>query len=781
MSETESPDGMLRRWIDPQPVEVPPDFEAAIGGHPLVAQILTRRGIQDLAAVRAFLDPDAYTPTAPEEMPGVERACARIELAIEQAETICVWGDFDVDGQTSTTLLVSALRGLGANVVYHIPVRAREGHGINIEHLRPILDDGASLLVTCDTGISAHEALDFVRERGCDAIVTDHHSLPETLPDAYALINPRLLPDDHPFTGLPGVGIAYLLVDALYRRAGREAETQDFLDLVAMGIVADIALQTADTRYLLQRGLPVLRSAKRTGLQAMYELSSLQPEFMTEEHIGFVIGPRMNALGRLDDANPAVELLTTTDLGRARVLATHLEGLNARRRLLTSQVLRAAQDQIERDSSLLEQAVLVLAHPEWPAGVVGIVASELVERYNRPTILLTAPPDQLARGSARSIEGVNITAAIASQKHLLHGYGGHPMAAGLSLDPSNLTAFRHGISRYVEKVLGGAPPRPTLPLDGIINLSDISMELVNDLERLSPFGAGNPPLILCVPRLTVLSSSTIGHDGNHLQVMVKDENDQTRRVLWWGGADWPLPEGVFDLACVLRASNYRGQRDVQLEWVDARPLAPSALELRRAMDVIDQRGIQHPIPALQSFIQPSETDDTIIWAEGDARERLKALGYASCDRTQLYPAKTLILWTTPPDRAVLDSALDLVEPKTVVIFGVDPSEITLEAFLKRLAGLVKYTLERMDGKAALSRLAAASAQRETTVMLGLEWMEQRGMVKLRSSENGKITLEPGAGASSTAENALTVRLQTILSESTAYRQYFHAADKENLL
>ena len=390
-----------------------------------MARILSQRGITDLSTARAFLDPNAYTPSPPEALPGMITACQRIERAIRQGETICVWGDFDVDGQTATTLLVEALRGLGAKVLYHIPVRARESHGVNVEALEPLLDaanaagTAAGLLLTCDTGITANEALEYARARGVDVIITDHHDLPETLPDANVILNPRLLPEGHALTGLPGVGVAYKLAEALYQQAGRAEEAQNFLDLVALGIVADLALQTGDTRYLLQRGLPALRQTQRTGLQVMFELAGLQPAFLTEEHIGFVLGPRLNALGRLDDANPAVELLTTADAGRARVLATHLEGLNARRRLLTAQVLKGALEQIEKDPSLLEQAALVLAHPEWPAGVIGIVASELAERYNRPTILLSAPPGQPARGSARSIEGVNITAAIASQKALL--------------------------------------------------------------------------------------------------------------------------------------------------------------------------------------------------------------------------------------------------------------------------------------------------------------------------------------------------------------------------
>lgn len=782
MAEQHSTKGLLRQWIHPPAEEIDPEFATAIGGHTLVAQILYRRGIRDLPTAQAFLNPDAYSPTPPEALPGVEQGCERVERAIRDQETLCVWGDFDVDGQTSTSLLVSALRGLGANVVYHIPVRARESHGVNVEYLRPILDGGASLVVTCDTGISAHEALNFAHERGVDVIVTDHHALPETLPQAYTLINPKLLPAHHPLSGLPGVGVAYKFAEALYQRAGRSEEMAGYLDLVALGIVADLAEQTRDTRYLLQKGLPVLRAGERTGLQAMFELSALQPAFLTEEHIGFVLGPRLNALGRLDDANPAVELLTTSDLGRARVLATHLEGLNARRRMLTGQVLRAAQAQIERDPDLLEKAVLVLAHSEWPAGVIGIVASELTERYNRPTILLSAPPGELARGSARSIEGVNITEAIASQKNLLLGYGGHPMAAGLSMDPANLPRFRHGISRYVENALGGITRLPTLTIDGAISLADLSLELVADLERLAPFGAGNPPLVLEIPQVEVLNASTIGRDGSHLQITIKDAEGRTGRVLWWGGADWPLPEGRFDLACVVRASNFRGQRSVQVEWIDARPIESEEITLRRTLTVVDQRGVGHPLPVLQGLLAEEQPGgEAVIWAEAEARDRLAAAGIAACDRTQLSAARTLILWSTPAGRAELDAALEAVHPGSIILFGVDPADDRPEGFLKRLAGLVKYTLDKLDGTTSLPRLAGAVAQREITVRLGLQWLEQRSMVRITWLAEGGLQLSAGEPGDAEKAKGLLSKIEALVAETAAFRRFFQMAEKDNLL
>ena len=379
----------MKSWLEPSPISVPDMLAAAAGGHPLVAQTLARRGILDPHQAQAFLDPNSYQPAVPNEFPGMQRAVKRLLQAIQRGERICVWGDFDVDGQTATTLLVATLGELGADVTYHIPVRAAESHGVNIPNLEIAIQGGAQLVLTCDTGITSHQAAEYARGRGVEMIITDHHELPasgEPLPVAQAVITPRMLPAGHPLGSLPGVGVAYMLAQAIYRQFNREADCEQHLDLAALGIVADLALLTGDTRYLLQRGLAVLRRAQRPGLQAILELADLNPAGLSEEHIGFILAPRMNAIGRLGDANSVVELLTTLDIDRARLLALDLETLNARRKLLTDQVYQGALAQIEIDPSLAEMGALVLAHRSWPAGVLGIVASRLVERFHKPAV-----------------------------------------------------------------------------------------------------------------------------------------------------------------------------------------------------------------------------------------------------------------------------------------------------------------------------------------------------------------------------------------------------------
>jgi single-stranded-DNA-specific exonuclease len=468
----------MTRWLEPEPIEIPASLAEEVGGHRLVAETLVRRGIRTAEAARAFLDPAVYRPSRPGALPDLEAAVHRLADAIEDQEPVAIWGDFDVDGQTATALLLEGLRELGARVTYHIPSR-QDGHGLDRAGLERLLVGSATgfsssttsaptglpvgLLITCDTGISAHAAVAQARALGVDVIITDHHVPDSSLPQALAVVNPHRLRPEHAMASLTGVGVAYQVLRGL-----DPAVAEHSLDLVALGTVADVGTLTGENRYLVQRGLETLRCTDRPGLQAVYDSASLHPAGLTEEHIGFVLGPRLNALGRLADAAHGVELLTTEDPTRARTLATEVEGLNARRQWLTRQVTEAALAQIERTPSLLrDYQALVLSHPRWPAGVIGIVASRLAERFGKPAVLISAPPDQLASGSARSVPGVNLIRALADCAEPAAGpplfarYGGHEGAAGFSLDADRIPELRAALSRAVAAKNPRWPLTPT--------------------------------------------------------------------------------------------------------------------------------------------------------------------------------------------------------------------------------------------------------------------------------------------------------------------------------
>ncbi len=773
---------MPQIWIDPEEVIVAENLKETVGGHPILAEILVRRGICDPDLARAFLDPEKYIPSPASELPGIHSAATRISQAIDRGETILIWGDFDVDGQTSTTLLVEALRELGARVKVHIPLRATEGHGIQVDVLKQILQETAEIkvLLTCDTGITATEAVDFANANGLDVVITDHHDLPAELPPAHAIVNPKLLTHEHPLATLPGVGVAYklveLLLDSRTRAVGGDHSMEKYLDLVALGIVADVAEQRGDTRYLLQRGLKALRDTQRLGLQTLLELAQIIPGQLDEGHIGFGIGPRLNALGRLSDANPIVEFLTTKDPVRVRVLATQLEGLNERRKLLTEQITQAALAQLDQDHERLEQTALVLAHTGWHTGVIGIVASRLVERYGKPAILLSIGTDGIARGSARSIEGVHITEAIATQKELLIGFGGHPGAAGLSLFAENIPQFRRGLGRAVRTQLGDQPPEQALQIDAYLPLADISLDLVAEIGQLAPFGAGNPALTIVSQNLSLISHTPIGQRKEHLRLVVSDEIGNHQNVVWWNGTGFPLPEKdiPFDLAYTIQASTFRGERQLQFQWVDFHSKAedPQENEIEHpALEIVDLRGEANPLARLKSIQAEYEVQ---IWVEGEAKSKI-----GGRDRYELAPNMPLVVWTTPPGSRAWRIVLEQVEPNQIYLFAIDPGLDEAETFLGRLAGLVKYALRAKDGRINLNKVAAATAQAIETVRMGLLWMEAKGYIQVIRREEIIYYLIEAAGTESPELAEITAELKTMLAETAAYRKYFKNA-QDNL-
>ena len=767
--------GIAPRWEEPAPVEVPAALRDAVGGPPVLAETLVRRGYDTPERARAFLDPRHYRPAPPADLPDMACAADRIERALRDGERIGVWGDFDVDGQTSTTLLVETLRRLGADPVFHIPVRATESHGVGVEALRGFLDKGVTLMLTCDTGVDATESVQYAAGRGVDVIITDHHELPEELPPALAVINPKRIERPHPLRALPGVGVAFQVARELFGRAGRIEESRELLDLVALGVVADLAEQVDDTRFWLQVGLLVLRRTERIGLQVMMELAELNRETLSEEQISFALGPRLNAIGRLGDANPIVELMTTDSHEAARRQVLQLERMNARRRLLTDQVFDAACDQIEADPGILDNPGLVLFHPDWPPGVIGIVASRLVERFHRPTLLLASPPDGPVRGSARSIAGCNVTAAIAACAELLDGFGGHPMAAGVSLQPERLEPFRRELQGALREQIGDGAPAPRLPIDGVLDLGQTDLGLVDALAGLGPFGPGNRALTFASHGVTIKGVTGVGQGDAHRKVLVADRTGATRSVMWWQSGGDPPPEGRFDLAYRISARDYRGNRSLQVEWRDARPAAaPTVIASgTEPPAVVDHRAGGDAAGGLTKLMD-GLAERPVIWGEDGAAE-------PASGRDRIEPAQTLVVWTTPPGRDELQQVLRRAQPRTLHLFAVDPETAPADRFLHCLAGMCKHAMRHHEGRVALGRLAAASAHREATVRAGLAWLAARGDLTVVREDGESVTLADGGQADPEAAARAEADVREMLTETAAYRRFYATTPLDELM
>jgi len=757
-------------WKLPEQINISPDLQTFVGD-PLLAQLLAQRGLTTVQAAHAFLDPDAYEPSPSTALPDLEAAVARLRRAIEQQELICVWGDFDVDGQTSTALLVSTLQSLGARVSHYIPNRLTESHGLKMPALEQQLQSGAQLILTCDTGIDAHEVVEAANAAGVEIIITDHHDLPDTLPPAQAVINPKRLPETHPLRELPGVGVAYKLTEGLYESYGRSSESEAHLDLVALGIVADVARQTGDTRYLLQRGLARLQQSDRVGLQALIESARLRTERLTEEHISFWLAPRLNALGRLGDANLAVELLTTDNLSRARIIALQLEALNDRRKLLVDRTVVQALGQIEDSPALVEgKNAIVLAAADWHPGIIGIAANRLADQFGRPALLIALRPDGRGHGSARSVPGCDIHEALKSQAHLLTRFGGHPMAAGLTIKPENIVALRRGLSEALADCRSAAQERDTLRIDAVVELARISGDLLATLQRLAPFGAGNPAIRLGCRGLHIVEESAFGKTGDNKRVVVADQADHRQEVIWWRGGHERSPRGTFDLAFSLTSNDY-SQAEVQMVWVEAQewePVAPAA-----SLEFIDWRRENYqPTGQTLSIInyQLSITDEVIIWAEG-----MELSGYRSSRRHELRPAEILVVWSAPPDPDTFQQAIKAVQPQQIYLVGQPSPFDTFPAFIKQLMGLVKHALSHKEGEIELDALAAALGHQPTTVRLGLSWLVAQGKLTIYVEEDGWLVLRPAQQPPSAEAAAIEEILKAALAETAAYRQFFREA------
>jgi single-stranded-DNA-specific exonuclease len=764
---------MSPKWIDPPELTISPGLLALVGGSTLAARALAHRGIENLEIARAFLNPNHHTPSPPKELPDLPQAVERLLAARERGEQVCVWGDFDVDGQTATAVLVEVLRALGLEVTYYIPSRLREGHGVHKASLEEMLSRGVDLLLTCDTGIEAHDAVAQARERQVEIIVTDHHDLPEVLPPALAVVNPKRLSEAHPLRELPGVGVAYKLAEGLCQALGRQGETERVLEMVALGIVTDLAYLSGDTRYLLQRGLERLRRTERLGLRELIQRSGLEQKGITEHHVGFWLGPRLNSLGRLGDANLGVEFLITDSLERARVLSVQVEGLNDQRRLLMDRTMREAEAQLEEAPSFLDYEALVLLGPEWHPGVLGLVASRLAEKHGKPTVVLSLGEAGFAQGSARSVPGVDIHAAILQQSALLERSGGHPMAAGLALREGNVPALRKGLSEAVSSLRDRSVDALALAIDAYLDLEAITPELADEIGVLAPFGPGNLPVQLASRNLRLGQVTPAGRNGEHRRVTVRNEGGNELETMWWRGAQEQLPGGDFDLAFQVKATDYRGERRLLVEWVDYRQVEAPAV--KPPLQIVDHRSEPEPVSRLRELLAAHA--DVQVWGEGRKGDEISVL-----NRNQLAQGRALVIWTAPPGPDVLQAALAAVDPREVYLFGrLVPQMDAPRSFLQQIEGVIKYSISKLEGSVDLPQAAAALGHRVAAVRLGVDYWAGRGALTVVEERDTYVLVREGGQAREGVRVAAAEALRSVLNETAAYRRHFQGAPTGRLL
>lgn len=557
----------------------------------LAARLLFNRGISDPELIKNFyLNMDEAKPSHAFEIPDMDKAFERIQKAISANEKIIIYGDYDVDGTTSVALLKRAFEMLGVKVDYYIPNRHEEGYGLNKEAIQKIKHElGADLMITCDCGISNSEEVDFANKLGLDVIITDHHSIPENKPNSIANCNPKTLAENHPLAHLPGVGVAYKLAEVLLEEnikndAKRKELQQSLLDLVALGIVADLAQLKGENRLLCEEGLKVLSKTKKHGLRELLIASGSNPKANTDR-IGFGIGPRINAAGRLSDAKKAVELMTTEDDYTAKELCENLNQENISRREICEQITEEAINQVLNTIDLRNDKVIVVGSDDWHHGVIGIAASRLVEKFHLPVFIVSLSGEK-SRGSVRGINNSNLDIfkemqTLQNQHNIFSKFGGHPMAAGFSIKKENFHRLRELIKHHFRKKFKDEDFTKVINIDSSIHLSEVNEEFIRDIEKLAPYGIGNPKPVfatgpLKVTKITLLGKNLEDHEIKHLKLQLEDGQGNTvEAVLWNKAQDFlqdinmnPNLKNNLSIAFTPQINEFRGRRSIQLDIKD---------------------------------------------------------------------------------------------------------------------------------------------------------------------------------------------------------------------
>lgn len=538
----------------------------------IVAQILGNRHLTSSQDIRSFLYADLNDLADPYEIPGIKEGTIRIVEALRNKESILIYGDYDVDGITATTLLTSLLRKLGGNVSYYIPDRLKEGYSLNKEALLQAKKEGINLVITVDCGIASLEEALYAKEIGLDLIITDHHQLPPDLPQAQAVIDPKIAGKNLPWSELAGVGVAFKLAQALARDLDQEQLCLELLDLVTIGTIADIVPLQGENRILVKEGLKCLYKIGRPGLLALLNVSGIKTKEITTEQIGYMVAPRLNACGRLDKAELGVELLLCVDESRARELAEFMDLENRKRKDIESQIMEEAITEIDSKFDLTKDKFIVLASENWHPGVIGIVASRITEKYHRPTILINLE-EGIGKGSGRSIPGCNLYEALARQKDLLVNFGGHEMAAGLTIKEENIPELRNNLNNYIQELLSDKEMTPIMQVDGEVYWEEVNKELVYELDKLAPFGCDNPQPVLVLRNKEIARCKEVGAKSNHLKCMVAGKNTYLDGIFFKHGALKAKIESwsKCDLAFVPEINTWNGSSRVQLVIKDIKP------------------------------------------------------------------------------------------------------------------------------------------------------------------------------------------------------------------
>ena len=732
-----------------------------------LALLAQKRGLNSKAKLIQFIEPEKYTPLELRDFPQIMEIVDFILEHIKKDSRILIYGDYDVDGISSTSILVGALSRLSDQISYHIPDRFKEGYGLNQEVLASYQEE-IDLVISCDCGISNYDEVKFAKEAGMDFVVTDHHDLPDQLPPADYVISPRLLPEDHQGYWLPGAGMAYFLIKAVFSKAGKKGEEREFLDLLLLAIIADVVPLKGENRYLFKTGLKELQNTKRIGLKALYNELDINPLEINEKTLGFQIGPLLNSAGRIDSAEKGLKLLLAENKSKAAGLAAELNQINQHRKEISQRIYL----ELEKEMDPEQRKAVVSYDSDWHQGVIGIAAGRITENYQVPAVLMTSnQQSELITGSARSVEGININNLIAECSDLLEKHGGHAAAAGFSLKKDRLEKFKLRLQRLIDQELDEIDSELEIEADLNLELAELTEKFYQGLRLFAPFGEANLEPLFYLEG-DILSSREISA-GRHKRLVLGSENNKITALWWWAGEIENNYRQQF--ACRLTENIYQGNRSLQLEIKALAPLkeksrkVKSQPDIKKQLKVIDWR--QKDISELEAGAA-----DTVYFAEGLKEYDL----YPLINRNYYREAENLVLLTIPPSLAHLKEILLLTAAKKLFLINNEEQSLNINTFINKLLSLIKYSLQQENGIFKLEEAALALGAEEITVKRALEFLRAEAMLSYEYISYQELLITKGGTKDQGRSNLSSSSLKKLLKESSAFRRFIKNKDIDKI-
>lgn len=781
--------------------EITQDFLKLCNSDKVVAVLLKNRGIDTKSKIDSFFNPLNTKLLHPDVFLDMQKAADRIKIAIDNSENITIYGDFDADGITSTSVLYLTLKKLGAKVDYYLPDRATESHGLNTKALVNIIAKKKSkLIITVDCGISNCQEVNFASGFKTDVIITDHHEPSEVLPQAYAILNPKVLnaltPDltldeIQSLSYLAGVGVAFKLCCKLLEMYNYEDFVHELLPLVSIGTIGDVVELIGENRSLVAMGLELIKSGKHKGIQKLLEAAGItDKKNLTSENIAFGIVPRLNAAGRLDAADTALNILISPDDEINVDSIKTLNDLNAIRQQMCEETFLQAKSMYEKDKDSHKKSI-ILINPDWHVGIIGIVASRLVEMYNKPVLLMLKDKNvpNIIRCSCRSIPEVNIFDILSVHKEFFEGFGGHKMAAGFSFDENKITFenFKNLINKTIDDYTEGFDfSRVNIYADMIVEPNELSEETINNIQKMQPFGSGNESPTFIMKNLVLKSHKMMGQAGNHLKIYT-EKNGINIEAIKWNMPDFSLPQGAnFDILFSPQINEFNGNKTIQYILSDIQSDLLKTEETISDIKILDHRKKTNILNQVLDFVN-STKKTTCIYAQTPKLKKLMennttAFNMSFCSENIPEKKEQLMFFECPINRYDFSKIVKATGAKTIHLMNFNPSEISISNFISTLSGMLKYALNNLQGQFNSIKLAKSLGVDIETLVNTLEMFNEVNMIDLvEISENEyKITTINPIELSKIKESSIYSIIEDQITEINNFKNLYVNADIEDI-